>query len=231
MVITKPKIKPIDCEVPIAAPTEALTQNFGEKRFLLTDISWEGYLQILEALPQTRAVRLTYDDGVLEFTMPLEKHESSNELIRIFIWTLVELMGLSLRCMGSTTMNYPGQKKGCEPDCAYYIQNVASVKGREVDFSQDSPPDLVVEIDITHTDIRKNKFYADLGISEFWRFNGKIWKIYQLQDGQYLECEVSPTFPKVPKERLYQFLEETKEDPIAAVRSLRLWWTEINANV
>lgn len=228
MVIAKPEIKPIDQNASIGVPTDYLAQNLGEKRFLLTDISWEGYVQILEALPQTRAVRLTYDNGILELTMPLEKHESSNELIRIFIWTLVELMGLSLRPMGSTTMNYPGKKKGCEPDCAYYIQNLALVKGRDVDFSQDPPPDLVVEVDITHTDIRKNKFYADLGVPEFWRFNGKVWQIYQLQDGEYFECDISPTFTQVPKERLYQFLDDTREDPIEAVRSLRRWWTEIN---
>ncbi len=229
MVIAKPEITPIDHSESIALlPPEAVTQSPGEKRLLLMDISWEGYLQILSALPQTRAVRLTYDNGLLEFTMPLEKHEASNELIRIFIWTLVELMGLSLRPMGSTTMNYPGKRKGCEPDCAYYIQNFELVKGRDVDFSQDPPPDLVVEVDITHTDIRKNKFYADLGVSEFWRFNGKVWRIYQLQDGEYSECDVSPTFPQVQKERLYQFLADTKEDPIEAVRSLRRWWTEIN---
>ena len=31
---------------------------------------------------------------------------------------------------------------------------------------------------------------------------------------------------KVPKERLYAFLEEAKEDEIEAVRSLRTWWQQ-----
>ncbi len=227
MVIAKPEIKPIDRNASIGAHPDYLIQSLGEKRFLLTNISWEGYLRILEALPQTRAVRLTYDDGTLEFTMPLVKHESFNELIRIFIWTMVELMGLSLICIGSTTINSPVKKKGCEPDCAYYIQNVALVKGRDIDFSQDLPPDLVVEVDITHTDISKNQFYADLGVPEFWRFDGNVLRIYHLRDGEYLDCEASPTFPQVPKERFYQFLKETQEDHIEAVRSLRQWWVEL----
>jgi Uma2 family endonuclease len=100
------------------------------------------------------------------------------------------------------------------------------VKGRAVDFSQDPPPDLVVEIDITHTDIAKNDFYAQLGVPEFWRFDGEVWRIYQLQSGSYSEVEVSPTFPQVPKERLYEFLAEAKEDEVAAVRALRVWWQE-----
>jgi Uma2 family endonuclease len=198
--------------------------SIGENRVLLHGISWEAYLQILAALPQTRAARLTYDDGVLEITVPLEIHEFSRCLIERFIITLIELMGLRIKTMGSTTMNYPLLKKGAEPDNAYYIQNQPLVKGRDVDFQQDPPPDLVVEVDITHTDIAKNEFYAKLGVAEFWRFDGKIWQIYQLQAKKYVEVDISPTFPTVPKERLYAFLEEAKEDEMDAVYSLRAWW-------
>jgi Uma2 family endonuclease len=134
------------------------------------------------------------------------------------------MMGLRLKTMGSTTMNYPDQKKGAEPDNAYYIQHQPLVKGRNVDFSQDPPPDLVVEVDITHTDIDKDRFYANLGVPEFWRFDGKVLRILQLQVGEYVEVEASSIFPSVPKEWLYRFLEEAQEDEIEAVRSLRSWW-------
>jgi Uma2 family endonuclease len=201
-------------------------QPVGEQRVVLRGLSWDAYLQILNALPQSRGSRLTYDDGVLEITVPLELHEFSRCLIERFIVTLIEVMGLRIKTMGSTTMNYPNLRKGAEPDNAYYIQQQALVKGRNVDFSQDPPPDLVVEVDITHTDIAKNQFYASLGVPEFWRFNGQIWRIYQLQEKVYVEVEISPTFPQVPKERLYTFLEEAKEDEIDAVRSLRSWLQE-----
>ncbi len=145
----------------VAAPEpKAELQPMGEQRVVLRGLSWEAYLQILDALPQSRGSRLTYDDGVLEITVPLEAHEFSGRLIECFIRTLVELMGLRMKTMGSTTMNYPHLKKGAEPDNAYYIQNQPLVKGREVDFTQDPPPDLVVEVDITHTDIAKNQFYS-----------------------------------------------------------------------
>jgi Uma2 family endonuclease len=199
----------------------------GEQRVALRGLSWDAYLQILAALPQTRAARLTYDDGTLEIAVPLEIHAFSRCLIDCFVRTLVELMGLRIKTMDSTTMNYPERKKGAEPDNAYYIQNQPLVKGREVDFSQDPPPDLVVVVDITHTDIDKDKFYADLGVPEFWRFDGKILRILQLQAAEYVEVEVSPLFPLVPKERLYRFLEEAQADEIEALRSLRSWWQEL----
>ena len=208
----------------IAAPepkTELQQPIIGERRVALHGVSWESYLQILNALPQTRNSRLTYDDGVLEITMPLEDHEFSGRLIECFIRTIVEVLGMRIKTMGSTTMNYAFLKKGAEPDNAYYIQSQPLVKGRNVDFAQDPPPDLVVEVDITHTDIQKNQFYARIGVPEFWRFNGKVWRIYQLQEGVYVEVEESPTFPQVPKDYLYSFLAQAREDEIEAVKQLR----------
>lgn len=213
----------------IAAPEpKSDLQPVGEQRVLLRGLSWEDYLQILAVLPQSRGSRLTFDDGVLEIVVPLEDHEFAGRLIERFILTLVELAGLRLKTMGSTTLNYPNLRKGAEPDNAYYIQNQPLVKGRNVDLSQDPPPDLVVEVDITHTDIAKNQFYASLGIPEFWRFDGKTWRIYQLQEGVYVETAVSPTFPTVAKEWLYRFLERAKEDEIEAVRALKGWWQGVS---
>ncbi len=210
----------------VTAAPEPITEfrPVGEQRVVLRGLAWEAYLQILQALPQIRGARLTYDEGVLEITVPLEAHEFAGRLIERFILTLVELAGLRIKTMGSTTLHYPSLQKSAEPDNAYYIQHQSCVKGRTVDFSQDPPPDLVVEVDITHTDIAKNQFYASLGVPEFWRFNGKVWRIYRLQDGVYVEVEVSSTFPQVPKEFLYRFLEMAREDEVEAVQTLRAGW-------
>jgi Uma2 family endonuclease len=210
----------------VAAPEPKIDfqqPSLGEQRVVLWNISWEGYLQLLEILPQSRGSRLTYDNGVLEITMPLEDHEFARCLIECFVRALVESLDLRIKTMGSTTMNYPQLRKGAEPDNAYYIQNQALVTGRNVDFTQDPPPDLVIEVDITHTDIQKNAFYAGVGVPEFWRFNGKVWRIYQLQAGVYVEVSASPTFPTVPKEWLYEFLKLAKDDEVQAVKALRSW--------
>jgi Uma2 family endonuclease len=193
----------------------------GEQRVVFRGITWAGYLQILAALPPNRGSRLTYDDGLLEITMPLEDHEFCGRLIERFIITLVELLDLDVKTMGSTTINYPQLQKGAEPDNAYYIQNADAVAGRNVDFAIDPPPDLIVEVDITHTDILKNQFYAQLAVPEFWRFNGQVLRIYQLQQGEYVEIDHSPTFPQVPKEWLYEFLATAKQKEILAVKELR----------
>lgn len=76
-------------------------------------------------------------------------------------------------------------------------------------------------MDITHTDINKNRLYASLGVPEFWRYNGEILTIYCLQGGSYQEVAVSPTFPLMQKEDLYQFLKRCQEDEVDAEMSLR----------
>jgi Uma2 family endonuclease len=70
----------------ISAPQpKAAVQRLGEQRVTLRGVSWEGYLQILNALPDSRGARLTYDDGILEITVPSESHEFSGRLIECFI--------------------------------------------------------------------------------------------------------------------------------------------------
>jgi Uma2 family endonuclease len=132
-------------------------------------------------------------------------------------------MGLKIKTMGSTTLEREDLNRSPEPDNAYYIQNQHRVAGRKVDLQQDPPPDLVVEVDITHTDIDKLQLYASLGVPEFWRYNGRLWRIYQLQDGKYKEVQLSPTFPLVTKERFNEFLEQAQYDEVEAEQTFRAW--------
>jgi Uma2 family endonuclease len=102
-------------------------------------------------------------------------------------------------------------------------QNQPQVVGKKVDLNEDPPPDLIVEVDITHTDINKLQFYASMGVPEFWRYNGETLQIYQLQNHQYVETEKSPTFTKVTKEQLYQFLQDCQTDEVQASKNFRVW--------
>lgn len=201
-----------------AIPLNALS---GERRVVFRDLNWQSYQQMIQIRGKSRSPKFTYDRGTLEATMPLEEHEFFTRMIELFIHILVEELGYKIKTMGSTTLDYPGLDRAAEPDNAYYIQNQFRVAGRNVDLAQDPPPDLVVEIDITHTDIDKNRLYASMGVSEFWRYNGQVLRVYQLQNQAYVEVERSSTFPAVPKEYLYDFLAQCKTDEIEAVKSLR----------
>jgi len=194
-----------------------------EQRVVFHNIGWQAYEQILAALGEGRSSRLIYDRGTLEITMPLEEHESATRLIELFIRILVVELDLKIKTMGSTTLNRPDLERSAEPDNCYYIQNQSKVAGKKVNLNEDPPPDLIVEVDITHTDINKLNLYASMHVPEFWRYNGQLLRIYQLQDHQYIEVENSPTFSRAIKEQLYQFLQDCQIDEVQAEKSFRAW--------
>ncbi|NJN86455.1 MAG: Uma2 family endonuclease [Leptolyngbyaceae cyanobacterium SL_7_1] len=198
-----------------------------ERRVTLYSISWDAYEQILAALGNDRAAQLTYFEETLEIMTPLEEHENSSDLIGDFIKILVEENNLNIKSLRSTTLKRSDLAVGAEPDNCYYIANEPAVRGKTVDLTTDPPPDLVVEVDITHTDINKTELYAKLGVPEFWRYDGRLWQIYQLHANRYKEVSTSPTFPQVPKQRLYQFLREcAQQGENSAKRNLRQWIRE-----
>ncbi|HEY9657155.1 MAG TPA: Uma2 family endonuclease [Allocoleopsis sp.] len=207
-------------------PSQPIEHSPAEKRVTL-HVNWNAYEAILEALGEQRSARLTYYKGLLEIMTPLEPHEHSKKLLGQFIEILVEELNWNLKSMGSTRLKRSELETGAEPDEGYYIANEAKVRGKIVDLKTDPPPDLVVEVDITHTDIDKNQLYAELGIPELWRYDGSTLKIYQLQNKPYQETEGSLSFPDLPKERFYEFINEcAQQGEIPAKRNLRVWIRE-----
>jgi Uma2 family endonuclease len=186
-------------------------------------MDWSAFKQVTQLLHEQSKARFSYDHGVLEITQGLESHERSARLIELFIRILVVELGLKIKTMGSTTLERADLLKSAEPDNGYYIQNYALVADHEIDLNSDPAPDLVVEVDITHTDLNKNSLYASLGVREFWRFNGQTWQILELVEGDYVERDHPPTFPWVAKADLYQFLETALLDEVTAETNLRQW--------
>ncbi len=91
----------------------------------------------------------------------------------------------------------------------------------------DPPPDLILEVDITHTDINKNQLYQEMKVPKFWRYNGKFLTIYLLNENQYQESETSPTFPLVTKSKIYEFLAQCNtQGETQTKRSFRTWLRE-----
>ena len=201
--------------------------TLAEKRVIFYNLSWQSYEQILAALGNKRAARLTYYKGTLEIVSPLEEHESANSLIGQLVELLAEELNLNIKSMGSTTLNKPELKVGAEPDKCYYIQNEPAVRGKIVDLAIDPPPDLIVEVDITHTDINKTQLYQDMKVPEFWRYNGKVLTIYLLNEDRYIESVTSPTFPLLTKSKIYEFLAQCNtEGETQTKRSFRTWLQE-----
>jgi Uma2 family endonuclease len=212
---------------------QSSTLGSTEQRTCLHHISWQLFEQLLAEIGDDRVVRLAYYQGILEFMTPLFAHKQSNRLIERVVNTLVEEKGLECTPAGSMTIKRADLLAGKEPDSCFYIQNEQLVRGKvRLDFSQDPPPDLAVEVDITHSAIAslapqvidQLALYAILGVPELWLYDGQVLTFYQLQDGVYAVVGWSPTFPELEPARVLEFLVECRTVGVSsAVRSLRQW--------
>ncbi|WP_017653748.1 Uma2 family endonuclease [Fortiea contorta] len=196
-----------------------------ETRVLLENISWQTFKTVLTEMGSERNTRLAYDNGTIEIMTPLMAHENSNRLIEAFIGVLCEELGLEIKRVGSLTLTRDDLERGGEPDSSYYIQNEFLVRSKEkIDLAFDPPPDLVLEVEYSRSQIDKLRLYAAMGIPEFWRYNGTVLRIYRLESGQYSEIEVSPTFTPVAVKEIPQFIQESKKKgEIATTRTFRNW--------
>ncbi len=199
--------------------------NTGEERTFLQGISWNLYENLLAEIGDDGKARLSYYRGDLEFMTPLPAHENYNRQIERAIVVLAEAQDLNYNLFGSMTIKRPDLEAGKEPDSCYYIANEAAVRGKtKLDFTQDPPPDLAVEIDITSSSINQLSLYAALGVGEVWRYDGSALAFYQLQSGEYVSVDRSPTFPILSPDRVLEFLTDCQTDGInRAVKNLREW--------
>lgn len=100
---------------------------------------------------------------------------------------------------------------GIEPDDCFYIQNYKAVIGKNrLDLTQDPPPDLALETDLTSK--TELDAYVALGVPELWIYAGGKLKIYLLEEGKYVDSLTSLTFPNLAViEIIPQFMQRARE--------------------
>jgi Uma2 family endonuclease len=197
-----------------------------QQHIVLDDVSWEFYERTLREIGN-RAVRVTYDDGSMEIMSPLPKHERCGG----WIGRLIELMCLErdihVESLGSTTFRSALKKKGLEPDECFYVEHAAQAREMEDEFDATihPPPDLAIEIDITHRSIPRDPIYAALGVKELWRFEAKGLKILHLSaTGKYVVRERSIAFPFLPMQDFSRFVLRMRDkDQLKVLREFRQW--------
>lgn len=174
---------------------------------VLHGVSWETYERLLMDFTDSHAVHFTFDRGNLEIMVLSAKHEKPNRTLALFVefWALAN--DLDLQSLGSTTFKRKDIGRGFAPDSCFYIANAARIREHEeIDLSVDPPPDLVIEIDITHPSLSKLPILAVVGVPEIWRYANGAVTILHLEDGHYHPQENSGVLPGVTSQYLTQFL-------------------------
>ena len=194
----------------------------------LNDVSWEDYEQLLEDRGDRAAVRVSYDHGRLKIMSPTSGREGYGRSVSRLGSVLADALDLIVEDYGSTTYKQKWLQQGAEPDTCFYVQNAAQIIGvRRLDLEKDPPPDVVVEIDLSHNSQEQFAIYAGMKVPEFWRYDGEQARIYRLQGQDYQEVSHSLAFPILTSAALTQFLDQTKTaGQTAALKSFRAWLHE-----
>ncbi len=179
-----------------------------ETRTVLENIRWETFIEIAEQR-RGSVPRLTFDEGVLELMSPLRQHENIGSLIGRLVETYTEVLEIEIVSVASTTFKRKDLQKAFEADKSYYIQHAEQIRPKEeVDLAIDPPPDLVIEVEITSSAIRKLKLFAAMEVPEVWRHDGERLQMYVLENNQYEPKDFSKSLPGLTPTMIHQVLNK-----------------------
>lgn len=186
-------------------------QVAAEERFLLRNVSWETYEQLLKNYQDQSAPRFTYDNGDLEIMSSLIPHEQASAILRLLVNVICEAYELDVIDLGSVTHKRADLLKGLEPDGCFYIKNVETMRGvRDLDLKVHPPPDLVIEVDFSSPSIKKIPIYAALGVPEVWHFENDRLTFLALSEGRYVSMQESITLRGIVADDVTKFLIDSQ---------------------
>jgi len=208
---------------------EAIAHLPAGGRLILNDVPWEEYEELLSDLGEGYAVRIAYDRGRLEIMSPTARHEMYKDLLLSLVRRVADETDLVLETRGSTTFKEKQLLQGAEPDTCFYVENAQRIIGKgDIDLAKDPPPDIIVEVDVSHQSTGKLSFYLAIGVPEIWRYDERQVRILHLVEGRYVEIPSSLTFPVLTDKVLTDVLEQSKtEGQSAALRTFRQWLKSI----
>lgn len=132
------------------------------------DASWRLYKSILREFDE-RPSRVNYDRGTLEIMTLSVEHESYKSVVGGMMTLLAVGRNLKVKQGGSSTIKRMSKLKGLEADQCYWVANESRMRGtKRLDLQADPPLDLVVEIDVMHAVVNREKIHAALGVPEMW---------------------------------------------------------------
>jgi Uma2 family endonuclease len=155
--------------------------------------TWQEYQSLCDQRGDGSIPRLKYRNGEVFLMSPLPVHGRDAHLIANIAITLLDNDGREYDAFTPVTMTLL-EESGIEPDYCFYIDNWQAVSGKKrIDWQQDPPPDLVIEIDVTsYSEVQD---YLPYRVPEVWLYKNQQTLIYQLQDTDYQLQTHSRYFP------------------------------------
>ena len=206
--------------------TIAAQPTFTEDQVVHLKVPWDVYKTLVETLGDDSHLRLTYDGELLEIMSPGTPHDFLASLIGDMIASVRDEWQVEITSYRTATFEADKSERGFEGDQTYYI---GEIKNRiqdvwHVDIAIDPPPDLVVEVDITHKSTDKFPIFAKLGVPEVWHYTPKAFQWHALEDGAYVPIATSRMIAGLPLIELTKRVEVARPgESLAFFAEWRHW--------
>ncbi len=194
-------------------PSEGLGSIVGEVRIAIDGVSYEFYKQFCDEVGE-QPIRLSYNDGCLEIMVTKSPHEFFKTVLAKLVEATIFELNVPVRSGGAMTFQRDDLKKGFEPDECWWLAHELIVrKTTDFDFQKDPPPDLAIEVEMSHSLAGRIHIFAAMKVPEVWRYNGRKLRFCILDaEGHYVDAECSKAFPFLRPEHLQPFLALPDDD-------------------
>lgn len=181
--------------------------NDSEQVFIINNINWEEYENLLEFIGDNSGVLFKYEEETLVIMSPSRNHEVFKENIGILIETYCLVKKIKFYPLGSTTFRSQKRLKGIEADKSYCFHNLKEF------------PDLAIEIIITSGGINSLQIYKDLEVKEVWFWEKEKLTVYHLEKEGYQKVQQSRLLPDIDLDLLASLV--IKSEPLEAILEFR----------
>lgn len=188
-----------------------------------------GLDRYLTLVGDRRNPRIKYRHGSLTLVSPSPKHERRSERLDDLVKAVCDGLRIPFQPTASTLFRVPGMDHGIEADQSYYIEHEPSVREaeEEIDLAVCPPPDLVVEVVVSHSPDRSLTVCREMGVPEVWVYRvrkGSLAFLHLGPDGRYTAAEAGRAFPFLTPHDVLPWLESPIQEGHLPWRDrLRAW--------
>ena len=199
-----------------AAETETV-----EQRFVIGGVGWDGYVAFSDALNEHVGVRMIYSDGTLVLMGKSRRHEWLSDCLGYLVIGIATHLGIPCEPAGEATYRRREKEAGLEGDRTFHFgANAERMRGGDnYDFSADPPPDLAIEVEVSHPADDAVEAWGRMGVPEIWRFHAatgtcSMWK--RRDDGSYEKINHSMLLPTLTPDDVTEMIGQARSSGTVA---------------
>ncbi len=190
-------------------------------------LSRAAYDALADSLGDNGHVRLTYDGETLEIMSPSPIHEIISRVVAGLLYSVALEWEIDITDLGSTRFKPVGGAE-FEADGAWYLDMKTKVRDRRnIDLAIDSPPDILLETDISTNSSDKLEIFAGMRVPEVWLYNLDGFTASALENGKYEPIAISRVIVGLPIAVIAKRLEDeangSQLDSLMLQRNWQQW--------